>query len=396
VTILIFLQYYAPGYRAGGPIRAIAEMVSELGREYDFRIVTRDRDLGSSTPYSGIEADTWTRCGAAQVFYSSGRLSYRTILRLVREIRPDTIYLNGSFDPRFSLKPLLLYRLGLLGRGTVVIAPRGQFRCSALAVKRPKKAVFLAAAKLLRLYRDVIWHATSSDEQSDVHLRLGPGHEVFVAPPISGGGPAPSRRPKVAGSLRVIYLSRICPIKNLKGAIEILAGLKGKIELTILGPIEDEAYWAECREALRSVPGNVAALYKGAVRRDDVPEALFEHDVLLLPTRGENYGHVIIEALFAGCPVVVSDQTPWQGLEASGAGSAIPLDDTAGFRRALERYVAMDEAEFARCSENARRYACDHADRERAAQAHREIFRRALASSDRRNSRRHPVQSEAG
>jgi hypothetical protein len=45
---------------------------------------------------------------------------------------------------------------------------------------------------------------------------------------------------------------------------------------------------------------------------------LAEYDLFLFPTLGENYGHVISEALASGCPVVISDQTPWRNLEAEG------------------------------------------------------------------------------
>ena len=45
--ILSFAGHYLPGYKAGGPIRSIANMVDQLGDEFDFRIVAGDRDLGS-------------------------------------------------------------------------------------------------------------------------------------------------------------------------------------------------------------------------------------------------------------------------------------------------------------------------------------------------------------
>ena len=46
VKILIFVGYYLPGYKGGGALRTIVNLVQHLGEEFDFWIVTRDRDLG--------------------------------------------------------------------------------------------------------------------------------------------------------------------------------------------------------------------------------------------------------------------------------------------------------------------------------------------------------------
>ena len=51
MRILTFVDYYLPGYKAGGPIRTIANMVSQLGGEFEFLIVTRERDFLDTVPY---------------------------------------------------------------------------------------------------------------------------------------------------------------------------------------------------------------------------------------------------------------------------------------------------------------------------------------------------------
>jgi glycosyltransferase involved in cell wall biosynthesis len=81
---------------------------------------------------------------------------------------------------------------------------------------------------------------------------------------------------------------------------------------------------------------------------------LREHDLFFLPTLGENYGHVVQEALLAGCPVLLSDTTPWRGLQALGVGWDLPLDDEAGFRAVLRACVQMGPAEHAALSARAR------------------------------------------
>ena len=47
-VVLVAIDWYLPAYRAGGPIRSIANLVAALGDEIDFRIVCGNRDLGES------------------------------------------------------------------------------------------------------------------------------------------------------------------------------------------------------------------------------------------------------------------------------------------------------------------------------------------------------------
>jgi hypothetical protein len=55
--------------------------------------------------------------------------------------------------------------------------------------------------------------------------------------------------------------------------------------------------------------------------------------------------------------VLISDQTPWDGLESRGVGWALPLTEPQLFRTALNQCIAMDESEFTNRSLRATRYA---------------------------------------
>ena len=69
-----------------------------------------------------------------------------------------------------------------------------------------------------------------------------------------------------------------------------------------------------------------------------MPALYATHDLLILPTQGENHGYVIQEALLSGCPVLISDRTPWRGLAALGVGADLPLEQP-------ERFVAWLDAQ---------------------------------------------------
>lgn len=126
------------------------------------------------------------------------------------------------------------------------------------------------------------------------------------------------------------------------GAIKCLQGVKSDVEFTILGPKEDIKYWKTCEAELAELPDNVNWKYGGTVASDKVQEELSMHDVFLFPTFGENYGHVIFEALSVGCIPVISDQTPWNWLADKEAGFVIKIENNySAFSEAIESLAQM-------------------------------------------------------
>ena len=150
-------------------------------------------------------------------------------------------------------------------------------------------------------------------------------------------------------------------MKNLRQAIEIVGSLSGDVSLDIFGPIDDEPYGQQCKAAMRAAKPNVRFAWHGSVDPGSVATTFAEFDFFVLPTLGENFGHVILEALSAGCPVVLSDRTPWKQLQADGVGWSLPLEDAQRWRQTLQSCVDMDESEYqkmqAACPTVARSYA---------------------------------------
>ena len=144
---------------------------------------------------------------------------------------------------------------------------------------------------------------------------------VAAVPAADGPWPAKSRR-----RLRAVFAARIAPTKNLHFLLEVLARCDGDIHLDIIGPLEDPDYWARCQALMPRLPAAVSVEYIGEATHRDLQQRLSTYDVMILPTLGENFGHVIVEAWGAGCPVLVSDRTPWRQLTANGLGWDVPLD----------------------------------------------------------------------
>lgn len=387
--VLAFVGYYLPGYKGGGPTRTIANMVENLGSDLDFLILTYDRDLNDRDSFSGINVNEWQRVGKALVYYASPeQTGLRSIARLLRKTPHDILYLNSFFSPRVAVLPLLLNYLHLCPPRPIVIAPRGEFSEGALALKALKKRCYIEATRLAGMHRNLTWQASSERERHDILRVLRPiGSKILVAPNLSAHVPsAYSNNGEVAfarapGPLRIVFLSRISPMKNLDYLLRVLQQVTACVELNIYGPTEDLRYWNNCQVLMNTMPLNVRIAYRGPVTPTEVPGILRANDVFLFPTRGENFGHVIIEALHAGTSVIISDQTPWDA-DPEGACQVIPLSNIGDYVHCVQQYAAFTDIQFACRRRAAVEYARRHdAKFKSSLEANRHLFFHVLEHS---------------
>ena len=123
--------------------------------------------------------------------------------------------------------------------------------------------------------------------------------------------------------------------------------------------VEDKDYWEQCKKEIENLPANIQVEYLGARRNDELMELLRQHHLFVLPTTGENFGHSIFEALVAGRPVLISDQTPWLNLTAGKIGWDLPLANPAAFTRVVEDAAAWNQEEYDLWAKAAWAYARD-------------------------------------
>lgn len=349
INILIILSTYLPGYKAGGPIKTILNLVDQLGHELKFYIVTSDRDLGDQYPYPGIKLNEWCSIGNAEVFYLSREyLSTKFMVSLINNTDFDILYLNSFFDFNFTIRPLLARRLGLIKRCPVVLAPRGEFSAGALALKSTRKQLFILFVRWFGLYRGLVWQASSEFEKRDIIAALDVCPEsVCIAKdlPVKTMAIVGNANNHLDSGPKLVFLSRISPMKNLDFALKVLSSIKCMVTFDIYGPIEDQAYWNICQEKISRLPTNIQVKYFGAVSPVQVSKIFGSYDLFFFPTRGENYGHVIAESLAVGTPVLISDQTPWRKLEENKLGWDLPLDNEVLFVHKIESLSKMTQVE---------------------------------------------------
>jgi glycosyltransferase involved in cell wall biosynthesis len=353
-----------------------------LRGEFRFKVMTINHDLGERQSYRGVESNRWIAGEHCEAFYLDAcRDALRTIREQLSSDDYDLLYLNTVFSRLFGIVPLMLRRFGAIARKPLVIAPRGEFASGALAIKSGRKKSFLAAARVLRLFDGAMWQASGAEEARDIRAAVGLGASIISTPDILAPEyrkSRPSSYRKVRGRLDILFLSRITPMKNLHLAIEALRGIEGKANFRIAGPIDDMQYWARCQKQIVSLDSHIRTEYLGPIAGSEVSNLLSRHGLLFLPTAGESFGFVILEALLAGRPVLISDRTPWRDLAQNGVGWDLPLSQLDRMREALQLCIDMDPESHHLMSVRAREFALSYIAREDSTPRHAAMFLAAL------------------
>lgn len=369
---------FPPSVRSGGPARTAEAILTSLGAEFDFSVITSAYDFASSKEMPEVRSDHWCEIFGAKVWYMSERRPppFR-LLQLIRSRDPQLVCLNSLWNARFSIFPLLTILASRM-EVPVLLSPHGELSPGALRTRPWRKRFVICAYRALRINRRVSWHASTEMERADIRRVFGPTVRCRVAVNLRSDL-APAQRlarktPEPLAPIRAVFLSRITPKKNLDGLLRALSLVQTDIELTIAGPIDEPSHWSVCRQLIEALPENAVARIHGPVAPAKVVDFLGGFDLFLLPTHGENFGHVILEALAAGLPVIVGSDTPWQQAEAEHAGWLVNSDSPPELARLIDRFATLTPAERAVMSESATRLAAKVLGRSEGVEAHRQMF----------------------
>jgi glycosyltransferase involved in cell wall biosynthesis len=248
----------------------------------------------------------------------------------------------------------------------VIIAVRGMLSEGSINVKRTKKKIFLRSVKMLKLFDNVMFHATSELEKKEINKIFGDVLPIKVAANLSQKISTRifSERIKQVGSLKLVNIARIAPEKNLLYALEVLKLVKGNVLFDIYGPIYNEEYWNKCREITNELPDNIKVEYKGIIEQNRVLEVFNDYHFMFMPSTGENFGHVILQSFTAGCPVIISDHTPWKDLKEKNIGWDLALLHPSLFAQVIDESVLMGQSRYNKLSKasyyNAVEYSSNH------------------------------------
>lgn len=346
-TVVIIYPYFFPGFKAGGPIQSLVNMVQALSPHYHFKVVTSAYDLNDQKPYSNVPVGQWTAVSIGNIsvsiwYHPTLRMTKSFFRSLLHQASADVVFVNGLFT-MWSLLPLWLYRWGDISPCRMIISPRGMLQQGALKSGVIRKKLYLDALKMIRLYKGLVWHATTAEEKNDIIAKAG-NSVVIVAENIPKKPIEVLNLPeKRVGELKIVYLSLIAEKKNLLLALESVGKLDGRILFDIFGPIKDFDYWKKCLETIEHLPSNIQVMYKGEVKPEQVQSTIEQYHALISLTKGENFGHALFESLSVGRPLITSYFTPWNNLEFNRAGWNIDISNSPMVSFTLQKIVDTDQ-----------------------------------------------------
>lgn len=330
--------------RYGGPSEAALRMVGALNDAgVSTLLATTDADGGSRLPVrTGIEVEYG---GVPVIFFS--RLpgeSLKPSPAMARWLRHEAAeYDLLHVHSVFSHPSLAAGASARAAAVPYVVRPLGQLDEWSLSQHPLRKSAFLACGgrRLLERAAAIHWTDESERERSQAHASMRPGFAVplGVDEELFTGGCATARRPVV------LCMSRLHPKKNVEGLVRAFLGTGPAADgwkLAVAGE-GDEEYARALRELVTRLGGEARVEFVGWLEGEAKLRVLRESALLALPSRQENFGIVVAEAMGAGMPVLVSEAVALAGeVERSGAGWVVPVEG-AGLREALEAAMGSEE-----------------------------------------------------
>lgn len=354
-TIVIFIGGYLPGKKYGGPVTSLENFTNQLHDNYDIRIICSDHDFKETDRYKSI-TDGWNQVGFAKVFYTNERdYSEEKFYEIIKAFSNDVVmfYLSGIYYIKMNYAAIRLARKLSM---PVLLAPRGDLMKNSITMKSKakmfKKLTFLTLCKCTNLFKGVYFQSTSDEETDGLHKYLAiTDNQIFQMPNMPVMKHERTNHIKKEDEIRIVFISRLMVKKNPLLALRAVQNIddKYKVQFDLFGPKEDEEYWQECStliDTINSTKKNIEVTYKGALDPQAAKRVYDTYDCFLFPTRSENYGHVIVEALFSGCPVVLSKgTTPFDDCSNRG-GYIADLSGITEFTKHLENIAKMNQEEY--------------------------------------------------
>ncbi|MEO8820140.1 MAG: glycosyltransferase family 4 protein, partial [Ginsengibacter sp.] len=212
------------------------------------------------------------------------------------------------------------------------------------------------------------------EEGNYIRSYFGEPANVMVAGNFPNKIPLLPTQEKSTGSLKLISIGLISPMKNILMVLQALEPIAFSIEYDIYGSVKDEEYWDLCKEQIKKLPANITTTFHNEIEPPKVKDALAEAHVFILPSKSENFGHAIFEALSAGRPVITSNNTPWNHLKESDAGRNVSIENNSELTDAIAFFAAMNQEEMEKWSVAAHHYSEEALDLEKIKEEYKEMF----------------------
>ena len=167
---------------------------------------------------------------------------------------------------------------------------------------------------------------------------------------------------------QILFLGRINPIKNIdlliKSYIELPDNIKSSFKLKIVGQAKlgyEKKYKNKLEQLIRknNMVDNIELLGPMYGKNKDI--IISESYVLVLPSKSENFGNVILESLSQKTPVIVSKYAPWDIVSKNEAGYCVETS-IDHIKKKILFIINLNKEEYKILQENALNLVTDNFD----------------------------------
>jgi glycosyltransferase involved in cell wall biosynthesis len=283
------------------------------------------------------------------IFVNSTRSEYLKIgFKSINDC--DIVQFSSIFFP-----PTLPFLIKALFREKkVIISPRGELYPAALKIKSFQKKVWLSIIKLFQT--KIYFHATNEIEMSIISEYFPRAKGISLIPNFVKIGT--KQEIKIVKN-KLLFLGRINPIKN----IDLLIKAISKVKLMLVNPVKliiagvarlpyELTYQSELFKLVKELNLEDSVTFIGHIEGEEKDKLISSSYALILPSRSENFGNVVLEALAQGTPVIASKNTPWKILVENNAGYWVAPSEEAIFN-SIVQIINLKKQDYLQMRNNA-------------------------------------------
>jgi glycosyltransferase involved in cell wall biosynthesis len=304
VRILHVVPTYLPARRYGGPIYTVHGLCKALvARGHEVSVATTNVDgdddsdvpLGTPVDLDGVKVHYYP--SPLRRLYWSPSL-HKALKSLVP--RHDVVHLHSVFLDPTRAAARAAHRAGV----PYVITPRGMLVRELIRQKSPvAKTAWLRLFERRNFEQAAAIHFTSQREWDDAKEIELPLPSPFVVPNAIDIQPLQTL-PRDENT--ILFLGRITWKKGIDILIESLTHVE-RARLLVAGN-DEEKYAPRLRELAERLGVADRVEFRGAVAGEAKETLLASAALFALPSLSENFANVVLEAMAAATPVIVTPQ----------------------------------------------------------------------------------------
>lgn len=316
MKILHIMPSYLPAYEFGGPVKTVHELCASLAKKgLDISVFTTNikledrKDIKVNKEYvkDGVKVTYFPISFPRQYCYSP-----ELACALRHNIRDyDIIHLHSVY--RYTT--LIGARLCRIYNKPYLLNPFGAIDPSMINLKnRFKKMIYIKLFEEGNIKNAAAMHL-ASDLEKEAFLSMGFKKTVAIIPPAldlekysksQGVRDLTTKFPVLSGKKIILFLGRIHPKKGLDilvDAFKMACEKRDDLFLVVAGPGET-GYVNKAKRLFKNAGLSDKVIFTGAILEEEKISALYESDIFVLPSYGENFGIAVLEAMACGLPVI--------------------------------------------------------------------------------------------